>query len=68
LFSNTIVKDDDGNGEYISNTFCTDLHLASPQMNYIQLDLNSIEFNLNLNFNLIQIACNVMQHFHSNGT
>jgi len=68
FFFNTIVMDDDGNGEYIFNTFCTNLHLASIQMHSIQLDLNSIELKLNLNFNSIQIACNVMQHFHSNGT
>jgi hypothetical protein len=60
--------DDDGNSEYIFNTFCTKLHLISLQMNSTQLDLNSVELKLNLNFNSIQIACNGMQYFHSNGT
>jgi hypothetical protein len=40
FFPNAIVMVDDGNGEYILNTFCTNLHLASLQMNSIQLDLN----------------------------
>jgi hypothetical protein len=40
FFSNAIVMDDDGNGEHLLNTFCTNLHLASLQMNSIQLDLN----------------------------
>jgi hypothetical protein len=40
FFPNAIVMDDDGNGEHLLNTFCTNLHLASLQMNSIQLDLN----------------------------
>jgi hypothetical protein len=48
------------------NTFCTDLPLISFQLNSFKFNRIWISFHSS-EFNFIQVACNVIQHFHFNG-
>jgi hypothetical protein len=50
----------------IFNTFCTDLPPICFQLNSFKFNRIRISFSL-FEFNSIQVACNVIQHFHLSG-
>ncbi len=56
----------DHSPKLIFNTFCTDLPPNCFQWNSFKFNRIWISFNL-FEFNSIQVACNVTQHFHLSG-